>query len=87
MIEILLPSSQYNDTYEKKDLYEKLKVKEYWLVNYYMKSKEILVLNDHSVYELFSEGILEKDENATVKSKILNGLKVKLVEIFDEQFE
>jgi len=87
VIEILSPSSQYHDTYEKKDLYEKLKVKEYWLVNHYMKSIEILVLNDHCVYELFSEGILENDENAIVKSKVLNGMEVKLALIFDEQFE
>ena len=69
VIEILSPSSQYRDMYEKKDLYEKLNIKEYWQVNHYMNSIEILVLNDHSVYELFSEGILEDGEKQSLNLK------------------
>lgn len=69
--------------YEKKDMYEKSKVKEYWIVNPYMKSLEVLTLNAQGVYRLFSEGYME-GENKTVRSEVLKGLEVNLEEVFIE---
>jgi Uma2 family endonuclease len=88
VIEIISPSSKYRDTFVKKDLYEKFGVKEYWLVDYYMKNIEILCLDENNKYQLYSEGSLEERENTelkvVIKSKVLNELEIDLEEIFNK---
>ncbi|MFO0792976.1 MAG: Uma2 family endonuclease [Candidatus Brocadiaceae bacterium] len=86
LIEIISPSSQYRDTYEKKDLYAKYKVKEYWIVNPYIKGVEVLTLNEHDNYALFSEGYLEENVKRSVESMVLKGFVVDLNEVFKEEF-
>ena len=85
VIEIISPISQYKDNVIKKEIYEKFGVKEYWLVNPYLKSIEILTLLDNK-YQLFSEGFLEDDGNIIVNSKFIPNLETNLTEIFTENF-
>ena len=87
VVEIVSPSTQYRDVYEKKDLYAKFKVKEYWIVNPYMKCIEVLSLNEKGIYILFSEGYMEEGGNRTIKSKVLKDFIIDLVEVFKEEFE
>lgn len=87
VIEIISPSSRYRDIFEKKELYEKFGVKEYWLVDYYMKNIEILVLDENNKYKLYSEGSLQERENeqekVILKSNVLSELELDLEEIFN----
>lgn len=87
VIEIVSPSTQYRDVYEKKDLYARFKVKEYWIVNPYMKCIEVLSLNEKGVYTLFSEGYMDEGGHGTIKSKVLKDFIVNLEEVFKECFE
>ena len=83
IIEIISPSSKYRDTYTKKALYEKFRIQEYWLVDPYMKGIEILRLNSEQIYELYSSGYLEDEEQkALVRSSVLNTLEIDLKDIF-----
>ncbi len=84
--EIVSPSTQYRDVYEKKDLYARFQVKEYWIVNPYMKCIEVLSLNEKGAYVLFSEGYVEEGENRTIKSKVLKDFVIDLGEVFKEAF-
>lgn len=84
VIEIVSPSSQYRDIYKKKGLYEKFRIKEFWLVNPYMKSVEVLILNEQGFYELFSEGYMEEGESKVIKSIVLKDFEIDLKEIFRE---
>ena len=86
VVEIVSPSTQYRDVYEKKDLYARFKVKEYWIVNPYMKCIEVLSLNEKGVYVLFSEGYVEEGENRTIKAKVLKDFIVDLGGVFKEEF-
>ncbi|MBF0319944.1 MAG: Uma2 family endonuclease [Nitrospirae bacterium] len=85
-VEIISPSSHYRDVHVKKNLYERFGVAEFWIVNPYMKSIEVLMLNSSGQYELFSEGCLMADGKERVSSKVLAGLIVDLTEIFTESF-
>ena len=77
VIEILSESSAYYDLKHKKNIYEKYGVKEYWIVDPIDKSVEIYE-NKKEKFDL----IEQKKSNGTIKSKILNGLKISIEEIF-----
>ncbi len=85
VVEIVSPSTQYRDVYEKKDLYARFKVKEYWIVNPYMKCIEVLSLNEKGTYVLFSDGYMDEGGNRTVKSTVLQDFILDLGEIFKEE--
>lgn len=85
VVEIVSPSTQYRDVYEKKDLYARFQVKEYWIVNPYMKCIEVLSLNEKGTYALFSEGYMDEGGNRTVKSKVLQDFILDLGEVFKEE--
>ncbi len=85
VVEIISYSSRYRDTEEKKDLYEQFGVKEYWIVDPKSDYIEILTLNENGKYELFSEGYPEDNKNF-VESKLLEGLRINLADIFDRKF-
>lgn len=87
VVEIVSPSTQYRDVYEKKDLYAKFKIKEYWIVNPYMKCIEVLSLNEKGVYVLFSEGYMDEGGNRTVQSRVLKDFILDLGEVFKESFK
>ena len=78
MIEIISPSSVLRDRVDKKNLYERLNVKEYWIIDPQYQDIEVYTIqNGH--YELFSgitmfEGVL--------KSTVFEGIEIELVELF-----
>ena len=77
VIEIISESSAYRDFVQKKKLYAKFGVKEYWIVIPEQESIEIYVLKD-SAYTLHNT--CGKDE--TPESCILKGLRIELKNIF-----
>jgi len=81
VVEIVSPSTLGRDTVEKREIYERFGVKEFWLVYPEMKCIEVLVLGKEGKYELFSEGCLEEGKGE-VRSKVLKGFKLDLKGIF-----
>lgn len=81
VIEITSPGSSAYDRIEKKAIYEKSGVEEYWVVDPLNQSIEVYVL-ENGKYILFSLAEL----NGTVKSKVINGFTVEAEEIFKEDF-
>ncbi len=77
VIEIISPTSYRNDRVDKKELYRKHGVKEYWLVDPNYKSIEIFVLQNDQ-YQLHAFGI----ENEKITSTVLEGLELELKDIF-----
>ncbi len=77
VVEILSGSTQEKDRNDKKDLYEKHKVKEYWIVNPEKRQVEQYVLSDEW-YE--QKGIF--NESDSFASKIITGLEIQLKEVF-----
>ncbi len=78
IIEILSPSSVYRDQVEKKALYEKFQVPEYWVIDPANKVIEVLSLNESKGYFLFNY-IVEK---GIATSSLLEGFQVNAEEIF-----
>ena len=78
LVEIISPSSVIRDRIDKKNLYERMKVPEYWLVDPQYEEFEIYVLSENK-YELFSAATTMEGE---FKSKVFEGLTLNLIEIF-----
>jgi Uma2 family endonuclease len=79
IVEIISPSSVMRDRIDKKNLYERLNVKEYWIIDPAYQDIEIYtVLNGR--YELFS-GVTMFE--GSLKSNILEGISIELKELFD----
>lgn len=75
--EVVSPGTYRKDTAVKREIYERYRVAEYWIVIPELLTFEILTLEDnkyitHSVAEL--EGVVE--------SKVIDGLKVNIRDIF-----
>jgi Uma2 family endonuclease len=77
IIEILSPSTAYYDMIEKKEIYEKLGVKEYWIVDPKKESVEIF-LNVNHCFEL-NQRIVKK---GFAKSYVMKGFAVSLEKVF-----
>ena len=77
IVEIISPSNSYIDRYEKKALYQKFKVPEYWIVDPGNKTLEIYQLANEN-YELAQY----LSESGQINSPILDSLDLKLEEIF-----
>lgn len=73
IIEILSPSSAYYDLVEKKELYEKFGVKEYWIVDPKKHWAEIYVLKKGK-YVLHQRA----EKSASLRSTVLKGFEVTL---------
>ena len=94
VIEVLSKSTRRNDLTIKKDTYETNGVREYWIVDPWMKSIDVYLLRDGKYffddeYILFDADEIERlndTEKATVKHeipvKILDGLTIRLDYIF-----
>ena len=94
VVEVLSKSTRRNDLTIKKDTYEVQGVREYWIVDPWVKSVDVYLLRDGKYflddeYILFDEKELEKlndAEKAEIKNEvpvsILDGLKVPLKYIF-----
>jgi len=78
VVEILSPSTAYYDLTEKKDVYERVGVKEYWIVDPKRKTFEIYS-NSEEGFKLTSQA--KKD--GKVRSELL-GLEIDLKEVFEE---
>ncbi len=78
VVEIISEGSKRRDKFEKKKLYEKYGVKEYWIANPFDKSIKAYVLNDEGKYSLH----LKARRKGKVKSIVLKGFEIDLKEIF-----
>ena len=76
LIELVSPSSVKRDRYDKKDLYARFGVKEYWIGDPANKSLEILTLKEGR-YELHCAA----EEKGKLTSLVLAGLEFDLTEI------
>lgn len=95
VVEVLSPSTAKNDRGHKKDVYEKCKVKEYWIVDTASRSIEIYLLNNqkfilHDVYAVHPDFMLAqmtKAERAAVKTEfkcsLFEDLTIRLSDVFD----
>ncbi|MFQ5447438.1 MAG: Uma2 family endonuclease [Saprospiraceae bacterium] len=79
VVEILSKSTALYDRGEKKDIYEKYGVREYWLVNPKSKAVEIYSFeNERFKLDQYEE------ETGTVQSAVLGKFKLDLKKIFEE---
>ena len=76
VVELISPSSVRRDRYEKRDLYARFGVKEYWIGDPANKALEILTLKD-SRYELHCC----QESKGPLTSRVLAGLEFDLSEI------
>ena len=77
VVEILSPSTAYYDLTEKRDVYEQVGVKEYWILDPLRKTFEIYA-NSQEGFKL----ICKAKEEGMVRSDLL-GLKLDLKEVFE----
>lgn len=80
IIEIISPSSGGRDRKDKRDLYERHGVKEYWLVDYNEKTVEVYLLDEDKKYGK-SAVYLAEDK---ISVSILSDLEVDLSYVFRE---
>jgi Uma2 family endonuclease len=78
IVEIISPSSVMRDRVDKKNLYEKLNVKEYWIIDPAYQDIEIYTIINGR-YELLS-GVTMLE--GSLKSNILDGVSIDLKELF-----
>lgn len=78
IIEILSESTAYRDAIQKKKLYSRFGVREYWIVAPDDKLVEVYYLKDKGEYQLLKTYF----ENDTVESQVITGLKIDLSRIF-----
>jgi Uma2 family endonuclease len=76
LVEIISPSSVRRDRYDKKELYARFGVKEYWICDPANKSLEILVLREGQ-YSLHSSA----EEKGKITSHVLTGLQFDVTDI------
>jgi Uma2 family endonuclease len=79
LIEIISPSTAYYDLFEKKEIYEKFGVKEYWIIDPQKHWIEIYTLKQNK-YSLFSR--IEK--KGKIKSSLLKKLDIDASKLFKE---
>jgi len=80
VVEILSPSTSKKDMTEKMLLYQKFRVREYWVVDPEEKDVRMFVLDEKDRFALFS--LIQNDE--TAQGKLFPGLKIPLEELFAE---
>jgi Uma2 family endonuclease len=78
MIEIISPSSVLRDRVDKKNLYERLNVKEYWIIDPQYQDIEVYTVQNGR-YELYS-GVTMFE--GALKSAIFEGITIDLAELF-----
>lgn len=80
IIEILSPSTAYYDLIIKKGVYEKFKVKEYWIIDPQQQWIEIYVLKEQKFY------LHQRSEKAgQIRSTVLEGFEMEIENIFEEK--
>lgn len=78
VIEILSEATAYRDAIQKKRLYARFGVKEYWIVAPDDKLVEVYYLKDKGEYQLLKTYF----ENDIIESQIIRGLKIELKRVF-----
>ncbi|RWR04136.1 Uma2 family endonuclease [Siminovitchia fortis] len=78
IIEIVSPSNQSYDLIFKTNLYQKNKVKEYWIVNPILDNIMVYTLDENDQYCL-----VENEKEGIVKSRIIEGFEVDVQAIFN----
>ena len=78
VIEILSPSTSRHDTVMKFKLYQSAGVREYWIIDPYIKSVQVYILKN----ERYGVGSVYRD-NEIVPVHILEGCKINLADVFD----
>lgn len=78
VVEILSPSSIHKDRFKKMPLYERFKIKEYWIVDVANKAIEIFTLEDDK-YKIFSSAV----EKGIIKSQVIKGFKIEISKILE----
>ena len=96
VVEILSPSTGQRDKLNKKDLYEKFGVKEYWIVDPFNKSVEVYLLKEgllkldgfYMIYPDYEWEVLTDEEKAAIcleiKVSLYDDFYVKLEDIFED---
>ena len=96
VVEILSPSTAKRDRIQKKAVYERFGVKEYWLVNTKEKAIEVYLLQDgrleldnvYTVYEEWQWKQMSEEERAaaqlSLKVSLYDDLVIDIRDIFDE---
>ncbi|MBI5917117.1 MAG: Uma2 family endonuclease [Bacteroidetes bacterium] len=79
VVEILSKGTAIYDKGDKKDIYEKYGVREYWLIEPRNKSIEI-----YSFVEQRFKLVQYAEETGTVQSLVLKGFKIDLTKIFED---
>ena len=95
VVEVLSKSTMKFDVGRKKEIYEKYGVKEYWIVNIWIKSIEVYHLNEgkfilDDVYQLYSENEwnqLTDEQRARAKFEIKVSIFDDLIVDVNEVFE
>lgn len=77
-LEIISPSSYYRDSVQKKELYERFGIKEFWVVDPANKVIEVFVLEGKK-YVLYSF----KSEEGKINSNAISGFEADLKDIFE----
>ncbi|MBI5235590.1 MAG: Uma2 family endonuclease [Deltaproteobacteria bacterium] len=77
VVEIISPSSSFNDSVRKREIYQRFGVKEYWLVFPEEKAIEVMTLENGIYRELCSA-----KEQGSVRSKFLPRFEVDLKDVF-----
>lgn len=77
VVEILSPSSLYRDRHQKKALYQKFKIPEYWIVDPANQSIEVFHLENEE-YRLYSFAA----GKGKIKSAVIDRLELDLAELF-----
>lgn len=78
LVEIISPTSVIRDRIEKKNLYERKAIQEFWLVDPQYAAIEVYTLQNNR-YELFSAATILEGE---IKSAAFEGLIINLADIF-----
>ncbi len=82
VVEIVSPSSLKRDTEDKRNIYRKYGIKEYWIIFPNEEIIEVLEL-DEGIYKVFDYASTEDiDKEQKVKSKVFGGLEIELKDIF-----
>ena len=82
VIEILSPSNRENDTKRKPVLYQRVGVREYWIVDPFMNVVYVYILNG----EKFNRSIIYREDDI-VPVHVLEGCQINLSEVFAEDLE
>ena len=83
MVEVISKSSKSHDTFLKYHLYQKCKVKEYWIVDVEDKIVEPYQLNQNGIYELPKKYQFTEE----IKVQILEDCKISLKDFAENEKE